>query len=258
MILTLIAESKTMTPCDCPVTPEQFATHRPAGEPTADEIMARIATMDVSDLMEATRFSRQMAAKALYFAYDFPDKSHGQEAIAAFTGVVFKSFDYATLDENERRLTADTIRLISSLYGWLRPDDLIKPYRLDYTTPLAPDDWSMVQYWKKDVTIAMVREIQASPGIQILNLLPADAAKAIDWKLIKHFAPVWKIDFKELRDGATWRTPTSNHLKELRGHLLREIIRRSITDPSQLLTLETDRLQPLGTPDYPDHIAFCV
>ena len=174
MILTLIAESKTMTPCDCPVTPEQFATHRPAGEPTADEIMARIATMDVSDLMEATRFSRQMAAKALRFAYDFPDKSHGQEAIAAFTGVVFKSFDYATLDENERRLTADTIRLISSLYGWLRPDDR-----------------SMVQYWKKDVTIAMVREIKARPGIHILNLLPADAAKAIDWKLIKHFAPVW-------------------------------------------------------------------
>ncbi len=257
-MLTLIAESKTMTPCDLPVSRGEFDANMPLGEEAAGMIMAEIARMTAPELAVAAKFSQAMAAKAISLAYDFPDKSIGQKAIEAFTGVVFRSFGYGSLDPLARKMTSETVRIVSSLYGWLRPDDIVKAYRLDYTTPLAPGDETMVKYWKKDVTIALVRDIKERAGESVLNLLPADASKAVDWKLVKHFAKVWKVDFKELRDGGGWRTPTSNRLKELRGHLLREIVTRSIEDPRDLLTLETDHLLPLGTPDYPDHIAFCV
>ncbi len=246
-----------MLDSELPVSPEQFAANTPAGEAAADEIMARVADMDAEDIAAAIKISPAMAAKVVRMAYEFPNKQTGLRAIDAFTGVVFKNFDYASLSPEEKERTNQHVRIISSLYGWLRPEDIIKPYRLDFTTPLAPDDKTFAAFWKKDITIQLVRYLQANCETSILNLLPADAAKCIDWKLVKRFAKVWKVDFKE-QDGSAVRTPHAGKLKALRGSLLREIITKGISSPTQLLTLETDTLLPLATPDYPDHIAFSV
>lgn len=257
-MITLIAEAKTMTACDRPVTVSEWKDHRPAGEETADEVMRQISEIPPRELATVAKFSMAMARKALALAYEFPNKAQGQNAIEAFTGVVFRSFDYSSLSDREKNRADSDIRIISSLYGWLRPDDIIKAYRLDYTTPLAPGDKAMSHYLKKDTTIALVKEIKERAGEPILNLLPGDAGKMIDFKLAKNFASFWKVDFKELVPGGTFRTPSSGLLKEMRGHLLREIILRDISSPAELLSFETDLLHPLGTPDYPDHIAFLI
>lgn len=257
-MLILIAESKTMTACDRPVSPEAYAQHRPAGEDRAAEIMAGIASMDPRELVDRTSFSVAMAMKLHKMADEFPDKGAGQSAIEAFTGVVFKAIDYDTLSAGNREALSRDVRIISSLYGWLRPDDVIKAYRMDYTSPLAPEEKVMSTYWRGPVTVSLVREIQATGCSAVLNLLPADAAKCVDWKLVKRFASVWKVDFKELKDGGTFATPHAGRLKTLRGHLLREITERRIENPTELMTLATSQLLPMGTPDYPDHIAFCV
>lgn len=256
-MLILIAESKTMLEREQPGSRESFETNKPAGEAPADETMARVADMDVDDIASAIRISPAMAAKVVRMAYEFPYKQTGLRAIDAFTGVVFKNFSYPSLSEDEKERTSRHVRIISSLYGWLRPNDIIKPYRFDFTTPLAPEDKTFAAFWKKDVTIQLVRYLQANGETSILNLLPADAAKCIDWKLVKRFAKVWKVDFKE-QNGEAVRTPHAGKLKALRGILLREIITRSIISPTPLLTLATDDFLPLGTPDYPDHIAFTV
>ncbi len=272
-MLTLIAESKTMTPYDAPVGAGSLW---PIGEQTADEIMAHIAGMTVPEAVAALKLSSATAAKAIKLAYEFPNKETGQKAVEAFTGVVYKALDYLTLSEREKAYLVENLRILSSLYGYLTPEGFIKAYRLDYTTPIAPGDKPLATYWKKDTTINLVRELKERPGDAILNLLPGDAAKMVDWKLVKHFAPVWKVDFKELRDSSAlerlagadpdltrlpaeaFKTPNATRLKEHRGHLLREMAQRGITAPEALLTLETDRLLPLGTPDYPDHIAFLI
>ncbi len=256
-MLILIAESKTMLGQEQPVSRECYEANTPAGEAFADETMSRISGMDVADIAAAIKISPAMAARVVRMAYEFPDKQIGLRAIDAFTGVVFKNFDFPSLSPAEKQRTAANVRIISSLYGWLRPEDIIKPYRFDFTTPLAPDDKTFAAWWKKDVTIQLVRHLKATGEKDILNLLPADAAKCIDWKLVKNFAKVWKVDFKE-QDGAAVRTPHAGKLKALRGHLLRQIITRDITSPGSLMTLDTDTLLPLGTPDYPDHIAFTV
>lgn len=240
-----------------PISPDLFEANAPAGEAAADEIMARVADMEVEDIASAIKVSPAMAAKVIRMAYEFPNKQTGLQAIEAYTGVVFKNFDFASLSKEEKDRTNQHVRIISSLYGWLRPEDIIKPYRFDFTTPLAPDDKTFAAFWKKDVTIHLVRYLQATGEKSILNLLPADAAKCIDWKLVKRFAKVWKVDFKE-QDGTAVRTPHAGKLKALRGILLREIIKRGISSPTPLLTLETDTLLPLATPDYPDHLAFSV
>lgn len=257
-MITLIAESKTMEDREQPVESAIYEANTPAGESQAGDIMSRVAGMGAAEIAEVVKISQTLAAKVARMAYEFPNKSTGLRAIESFTGVVFKAFDYATLSSDEKGRTDTKVRIVSSLYGWLRPDDIVKPYRFDFTTPIAPGDKPLAAYWHKDVTVELVRNLQDSGETSILNLLPSDASKCIDWKLVKRFAKVWKVDFKELKDGGEWRTPNAGKLKALRGELLREIIVRGITNPSELLTFSSDTMLPLGTPDYPDHIAFCV
>lgn len=256
-MLILIAESKTMREEEMSVSRETFLKHTPTGEAAADEIMVRLLNMNVEEIISLMKVSRPMATRIAKMAYEFPNKSAGLEAIEAFTGVVFKNLEYEKFSSDERDFVADHVRIISSLYGWLRPRDIIKPYRCEYTAPLSPDDKPLSTYWKKDVTIRLVKDLQASGETDILNLLPADAAKCVDWKLMKRFAKVWKVDFKE-EDNGKVKTPHAGKLKAMRGTLLREITERHINRVSELIELETDDLLPLGTPDYSDHIAFCV
>lgn len=257
-MITLIAESKTMEDQERAISLESFEANRPVGEKQADQIMTRIATLSPSDIADLIKISIPFATKVARMAYEFPNKLMGLKAIEAYTGVVFKAFDYVSLSESEKERVSSRVRIISSLYGWLRPEDIIKPYRFDFTTPIAPDDIPLAAFWRKDVTIQLVRYLQESGENTILNLLPSDAAKCVDWKLVKRFAKVWKVDFKEPKDGTGWRTPHAGKLKALRGELLRSIIKEDITSPSQLLTHTTETMIPLGSPDYPDSVAFCV
>lgn len=246
--------------CDggMPVAPDLYVKHRPIGEVVADEVMHRISLMSPQEIAADVKISLKIASKIAEMAYEFPNKLIGLPAIKAFTGVVFRALDYDTLDAEDKKYFDENVRIISSLYGWLRPLDIIKGYRTDFTTRLAPGNKSFADYWRKDVTIHLVRELQRAGATDILNLLPGDAAKCIDWKLVKRFAKVWKVDFKELMDGGDYKTPNAGKLKALRGKILRTIVTGKISSPDPLLDLHTDPLLPLGTPDYPDHIAFCV
>ena len=255
-MLALIAESKTMHNCDQPVSSDIYAQHRPLYGNIADEIMGQLTKMSIAEISAELNISMRQAVKISEMAYEFPNKGLGLPAIKAYSGVVFKALDYSSLSSNDKEDALKRIGIISSIYGWLNSDDIIKTYRMDFNIPLAPDDKKFYDYWRKNVTIALVHKVQGSGMNVILNMLPNDAAKCVDWKLVKRFAKVYKIDFKELKEGGVFRTPNSSKLKTLRGELLRTIIKQHITSPTELLSLSTNNLSPLGTPDYPDHIAF--
>ena len=247
-----------MTACDVVQSAASLSIHRPAGDEGADEVMAHIAGMNAEELREVSGLSAAMCAKELRMAYEFPNKSLGEAAIRAYTGVVFKSLDCASLSPAALERLNNNVAIISSLYGWLRPDDIIKAYRTDFKMKLAPGDRPLSTWHKKDVTLCLVRRLEEMGYPPILDLMPGDAAACVDRKLVKRFTKIWKVDFKELKDGGDYATPNAGKLKKMRGLLLRAILEQNISDPEELLTLSTPDLLPLGTPDYPDHIAFCV
>lgn len=236
-MLILIAESKTMTDCSDMVDNTEYKRHKPIFEEETDDIMRSLEGMTAERLSETVKISMPMARKLYNMIYDFPDKSHGSKAIEAFTGVVFKAFDYHSLDDTGKDSTNDHVRIISSLYGWLKPDDIIKSYRFDFTTPLAPGGKPFATFWKGAVTKRLIEELSNSGCKDILNLLPTDAARSIDWEKIKVHARTWKVDFKEITDGGAMRTPNAGKLKTLRGKLLRQIMAENVTNPQTLLHL---------------------
>ncbi|MDE6158397.1 MAG: YaaA family protein [Muribaculaceae bacterium] len=238
-MIFLIAESKTMTACSDKISAQEYERHHPVYAGEADAIMASLRQMSAEELASAVKISRAMAVRLHGMVYEFPSKNTGSRAIEAFTGVVFRAFDYTTLDKSERK-TADTrLRIVSSLYGWLRPDDVIKAYRCDFTTRLAPDNSSMTSYWRKAVTDALLRHIDDTGSRYVVDLMPSDAARCIDSKIIGAKARIIKIDFKEIRNGSL-RTPDAGRLKKLRGMLLRQMIREDVSTPDDIRTLKSD------------------
>lgn len=256
-MIVLIAESKTMERVEREISPEIYSSNIPVGEEDAAEIMDGIRRMDLSDISLAVKISERMAADLKKMAYEFPNKSTGYRAIEAYNGVVFKNLDYNSLSMEERCRVDENVRIISSLYGWLLPGDIIKPYRLDYSSVVSPDDTSLFTFWRGKVTVQLVKALQASGETAIIDLLPADAAKCIDWKLVKRFAKVWKVDFLQ-QSGETVRSPHAGKLKALRGELLRNIIRENIQTPKDLTGFLNEKFLPIPDYKYSDRIAFYV
>lgn len=258
-MVILIAESKTMLAGEKTVSPEEMKTATPCYEETAGEIMKGLEGLSIGELASQLKISGTLASKMQKMIYEFPYKSAGNRAIEAFTGVVFKALDFATLTPEAKSGCENHVRIISSLYGWLRPQDIIKPYRLDFTTKLEEEpsaDRALNVFWRMDVTKALVRMLNDNNEREIVNLLPADAAKCIDWKLVKKFAKVWKVDFQEMREGNILKTPTAERLKSLRGSLLRQILSEDLKTVSDLMHTSSDKYVCEGTPVYPDHLRF--
>lgn len=252
-MITLIAESKTMTHEQLPVSPEEFAAHTPVGETQAEEIIWNLREYTEEQIMEMLGCSATLARDCRRMIYGFADKLTGRRAIEAYTGVVFRQLGADSWSDEMLDFARDRLRIVSSLYGMLRPSDIVKPYRLDYTAKAAPGNLPLHSFWKAACTRHLASLMRADTPQEILNLLPADALKCIDRKLIKHFGPIVTPLFKECTPGGTLRTPPASKLKTMRGRLLREIVERRIDRAADLLTI-TDHVdfQPVASPDARD------
>lgn len=263
--MILIAESKTMASAETDVSREEFAACRPLFDGIANAIMDSLRDRTPEQLGAEAGITLRLAASLRRMIYEFPNKTTGLRAIEAFTGVVFRQLGVAGYDTEQREFLRDNVRIISSLYGWLRPDDIIKPYRFDFKSHVAPLGETLMKYWKKDVTIALAQELRAKGDTVIIDLLPSDAAKCVDWKLIKRFANVYKVDFKMydcaaagIYDGTdAMKTPNAGRLKELRGRLLDLIVRNGLSSPADIATLESPDFMPdPAGPRYPFYLSF--
>ncbi len=254
-MIILVAESKTMAAGNS-VPPSVYKANMPVMEREAATIMRSLAGMTVQDLARNVRISIAMARRLQQMIIEFDDKTSGLMAIEAYTGVVFRALDVATLDIAGRTAVGNRVRIISSLYGWLRPDDIVKSYRFDFTTRLAPGGTSFAAYWRDAVTDCLIREIVGGGCGEVLDLLPGDASKCIDWKRVAAEADVYKADFVEACSGGKWKTPDSNRLKSLRGQLLRQIVSEDICDAGDLAAITGDNYMAEPSMHRHGHLSF--
>jgi cytoplasmic iron level regulating protein YaaA (DUF328/UPF0246 family) len=115
-----------------------------------------------------------------------------------FSGDVYKGLDAYTIDTNKLDKVQETVRIISGLYGLLKPLDLIQPYRLEMGTKFPIGNHkNLYEYWKKQITEALNKELQEDE--LFVNLASQEYFKAIDTKALK--VPVVHVKFQELRAG---------------------------------------------------------
>lgn len=125
-------------------------------------------------------------------------KKNARAAIYAFKGDVYRALDAYTIPKNKIDRMQDTVRILSGLYGILKPLDLMQAYRLEMGTKLkVGKNKNLYEYWKKDITDALNDELEENE--LFINLASMEYFKTIDTESLK--VPVIDVDFKELKNG---------------------------------------------------------
>ena len=148
--------------------------------------------MKISDALGQLNHERNQA-------WELPfTKDNARQAVYAFNGDVYRGLDAYTIPENKIEKLQSTVRILSGLYGVLKPLDLIQAYRLEMGTkfPVGRNK-NLYEFWKKELTKALNEELE--DGELFLNLASVEYFKAIDVKALK--VPVITANFKEFKNG---------------------------------------------------------
>jgi len=167
------------------------------------------------------------------------DLENAKQALFAFTGDVYRHMRMNTYDEEKLMFAQDHLRILSGLYGSLRPLDLIQPYRLEMKTPLTTKRGdNLYQFWGKRITQALNRELKNDPSPALINLASKEYSRVVDLKLIK--APVINVEFKEVENGKA--RVIAIFAKWARGMMADYIIQNGLNEP--------DRIKAFDLSDY--------
>lgn len=187
--------------------------------------------MAVSDKLAVLNFERYAAWKNSYTLKD------GQHAILAFSGEVFNGLQARTLSEDDLIFAQDHIRLLSGLYGVLKPLDLILPYRLEMGTKLKnARGRNLYDFWRDIIPNHIVKDTSDQENSILINLASNEYFKSIQAGGFPHMiiTPVFKES-----DGGGFRNVTV-YAKKARGMMLRFIIQNRINKPEYLKAFDEE------------------
>ena len=160
---------------------------------------------------------------------------NSKQAIYAFTGEVFKGIDIKSLAEEKIPLLQSRLRILSGLYGLLKPLDLIQPYRLEMGTKLTiGESNNLYKFWDSSLANSLNDEMQE--GDLLINLASAEYFKAVPIKVLKN--PMITPIFKEFKNGDYKIVMT--YAKRARGLMVRYIIENNINTLEELKRFDTE------------------
>jgi len=203
--------------------------------------------MSLSNALATLNFERNQHFKST------PSEEETRPALFVFDGDVYKGLDALSLNENQLEVSKDRIRILSGLYGMLRPFDSIQPYRLEMGTKMEIDGAkSLYEHWRKNLTTYLENELSGDE--MIVNLASKEYSKAIDLKAFS--GRVISPEFKDYKDGKL--KIISFYAKRIRGVMARFLLETADNDLSVFELFEsdgyrfdasqtTDPLQPIYT-----------
>ena len=160
---------------------------------------------------------------------------NSKQAIYAFTGEVFKGIDVNSLAEEKIPLLQSRLRILSGLYGLLKPLDLIQPYRLEMGTKLNVGEVNnLYKFWDSSLADSLNQEM--SEGDLLINLASTEYFKAVPKKVLKN--PMITPVFKEFKSGDYKIVMT--YAKRARGLMVRYIIENNINTLEELKGFNTE------------------
>ena len=160
---------------------------------------------------------------------------NARPAIYAFNGDVYQGLDAYTMPVEEMKKLQDILRILSGLYGFLRPLDLIQPYRLEMGTKLKVGrKKDLYEFWKKPITEKLNSEMEDDE--LFINLASNEYFGAIDTKTLK--VPVVTPIFKDWKNDKL--KVISFYAKKARGAMVRYIVDNDINTLEALKGFDYD------------------
>lgn len=195
-------------------------------EHSKDELKA---LMNISDKLADLNYDR-------YKDFSLPfDTTNARPAVYAYSGDVYTGLDSYTIPEEKIERLQNTLRILTGMYGVLRPLDLMQPYRLEMGNKLALDDKKdLYAFWREKITNYLNNELQDNE--LFVNLASNEYFKAVDTKTLK--VPTISPVFKEYKNGQL--KIISFYAKKARGSMARYIIDNNIDDYDGILGFDYD------------------
>ena len=169
--------------------------------------------MSISDDLAALNYERNQSWQPSF------SPKNAKQAIFAFTGEVFRGIDINSLAVEKLPLLQENLRILSGLYGILKPLDLMQPYRLEMSTKLrVGTKENLYKFWGDSIANALNEELL--DGELLINLASSEYFKVINQKVLK--VPMITPVFKDFKNGQYKTIMT--FAKKARGLMVRYII----------------------------------
>ena len=236
-MLTVISPAKTL---DFETSPTTRRRTRPQFLERAAELVKEARSLSPEDLRELMGVSEKIAElnhrRFMNWSEPFT-LDNAKQAILAFKGDVYTGLEAETLSAAQLQFAQQHLRILSGLYGLLRPLDLMQPYRLEMGVRFAtPGGRNLYEFWGDTLTRALNAQLGKSGSRVLVNLASNEYFKslqpgALDAEII---TPV----FKDLKGGKY--KVISFYAKKARGQMARFIIDNELNEPDGLRRFRRD------------------
>ena len=204
----------------------------------AKELNAALRLKRPTDLQSLLGISEKLAALNWERNQDFTmpfTSNNARPAVFAFNGDVYTGLDAYTLDKTALGVAQNNLRILSGLYGVLKPLDLMQPYRLEMGTSFGINgNKTLYAFWKDKLTAHLKNELTTDE--LVVNLASKEYASAIDFKALDN--PVISPVFKDFKNGKL--KIISFFAKKARGLMARHLLELDAANTSDVLAFTGD------------------
>ncbi|MBT8434890.1 MAG: peroxide stress protein YaaA [Gammaproteobacteria bacterium] len=230
-MLTVISPAKTLD-FETPTAIDKFTHSSHLSQ--SRKLVRRLRQLSADDLSQLMQVSDNIAElnKQRFKQWRTPFKpENARQALFAFKGEVYLGLDAYSMQPDKVDFAQDHLRILSGLYGVLRPLDLIQAYRLEMGTRLDTEQGrTLYQFWDGRITKTLNQELRQSGSNTLVNLASKEYFKSIKPKLLK--ADVITPVFKDYTKGSYQMI--GFFAKKARGMMARYLIDHRIDEPEGL------------------------
>ncbi|MEP0201039.1 MAG: peroxide stress protein YaaA [Halioglobus sp.] len=235
-MLTVISPAKTL---DYETPPTTRRTTQPQYLEKAARLVDDARELSPDDIRKLMGVSQNIAelnhARFMNWGQPFT-LDNAKQAILAFKGDVYTGLEADTLSDEQLRFAQQHLRILSGLYGLLRPLDLMQPYRLEMGLKFKNEGGkNLYEFWGDDITTALNAQLKKSRSNVLVNLASNEYFKSVHATALD--ADVITPVFKDLKNGKY--KIISFFAKKARGQMARFIVEDGLTDVAGLRRFKT-------------------
>lgn len=161
--------------------------------------------------------------------------ANSKQAVLAFNGDVYAGMEAQNFSESELDYAQTHLRILSGLYGLLKPLDLMQPYRLEMGTKLEnPKGKNLYEFWGNSITEKLNEQIAATDSSYLVNLASNEYFKSVKKKNLN--AELITPSFKDWKNGQY--KMISFYAKKARGMMVQYLVKNQVTDLAGLLQFD--------------------
>ncbi|PSS56560.1 peroxide stress protein YaaA [Pseudomonas sp. BBP2017] len=252
-MLTVISPAKTLD-YDTPPVTQRYT--QPQYLDDSQELIGQLRELSPAQISELMHLSDKLAGlNAARFGSWTPafTPENAKQALLAFKGDVYTGLDAQSLNEDDFSYAQDHLRMLSGLYGLLRPLDLMQPYRLEMGTKLAnARGKDLYAFWGTRISEWLNQALAEQGDDLLLNLASNEYFSAVKRNALK--ARIINTEFRDFKNGQY--KIISFYAKKARGMMSRFVIQERINDPEQLKQFDVQGYYYSAEQSKPDNLVF--